>query len=128
LLETTTRQKALCFSSFAKANKDASVITMDTSENENFIEMKEIDLPSPPVRQSSKETAEVTVCEIIRQCKANNLDTIPIDSEWNRGTRTEPEVLTMGARESRTYILQKSVFPASLKILLESETIKKVAN
>jgi hypothetical protein len=116
------------FSSFEKANKDASVITMDTSENENFIEMKEIDLPSPPVRPSSKETAEVTVCEIIRQCEANNWDTIAIDSEWNRGTRTGPEVLTIGTPDSRTYLLHKSVFPPSLKILLESETIKKVAN
>jgi hypothetical protein len=115
------------FSSFEKANKDANVM-IDTSEDQSFIELKEIDLPSPPVRPSSKDTAEVTVCEIIRECNVKNWDTIAIDSEWNRGTRTGPEVLTIATPDSITYLFHKSVFPPSLKILLESETIKKVAN
>jgi hypothetical protein len=121
------------FASFEKANKDANNannanVTMDTSEDGNFIQVKEIDLPSPPVRPSSKDTAEVTVSEIIRECEVKNWDTIAIDSEWNRGTKTGPEVFTIATPDSRTYLFHKSVFPPSLKILLESETIKKVAN
>jgi hypothetical protein len=87
-------EKKPIFSSFEKANKDNSV-TVDASEDENFIQRKEIDLPSPPVRPTGKETAEVAVCEIIRECEAKDWDTIAIDSERNRGTRTGPEALTM---------------------------------
>jgi ribonuclease D len=36
--------------------------------------------------------------------------------------------LTLGLPDSRTYLFHKTVFPPSLKILIESETIKKVAN
>ena len=114
-------------SSFETANKEASV-SMDNTDDKNFIQRKEIVLPSPPARPSSKETAEITVCEIIRECKAKDWDTIVIDSKWNRETRTGPEVLTIATPDLRTYLFHKSVSPPRLKILLMSKSINKVAN
>jgi hypothetical protein len=117
------------FASFEKANADANVtMTMDASEDRRFIQVKQIDLPSPPARPSGKETAEVTVCEIIRECEVNNWDTVAIDSEWNRGTKTGPEVFTIALPDSRTCLFHKATCPPSLKMLLESKTTKKAVN